>query len=81
MRTKIQRVGAQPCRPDSKALRRGGAPGRTVRGGSYDSKRQDCHHPGSRTTPVRLADLLSRVTKRNIRAEFDTGAPAGREAW
>lgn len=28
-----------------------------------------------------LKDLLSRVTKRNLHREVDTGAPMGREAW
>ncbi len=28
-----------------------------------------------------LEDLLSRVTKRNLHEEVDTGAPEGREAW
>jgi antitoxin MazE len=28
-----------------------------------------------------LEDLLSRVTKRNLHGEADTGAPVGREAW
>lgn len=28
-----------------------------------------------------LHDLLSRVTKRNLHGEVDTGAPVGREAW
>lgn len=28
-----------------------------------------------------LEDLLSRVTKRNLHDEVDTGAPKGREAW
>ncbi len=29
----------------------------------------------------RLEDLLSRVTKRNLHGEVDTGIPVGREAW
>lgn len=29
----------------------------------------------------RLRDLLSRVTKRNIHGEVDTGTPVGRETW
>lgn len=28
-----------------------------------------------------LDDLLARVTKRNIHAEIDTGAPVGKEVW
>jgi antitoxin MazE len=28
-----------------------------------------------------LHDLLSRVTKRNLHGEVDTGTPMGREAW
>ncbi len=28
-----------------------------------------------------LKDLLSRVTKRNLHREVDTGTPMGREAW
>ena len=28
-----------------------------------------------------LRDLLSRVTKRNLHGEVDTGAPVGRETW
>ncbi len=28
-----------------------------------------------------LKDLLSRVTKRNLHAEVETGTPVGREAW
>jgi antitoxin MazE len=28
-----------------------------------------------------LEDLLSRVTKRNLHGEIDTGTPVGREAW
>jgi antitoxin MazE len=31
--------------------------------------------------PKRLADLLSRVTKRNLHREVDTGSPVGREVW
>lgn len=31
--------------------------------------------------PVRLADLLSGVTKRNLHDAVDAGAPVGREAW
>lgn len=30
---------------------------------------------------IRLADLLSRITKRNLHDEVDTGARVGREAW
>lgn len=30
---------------------------------------------------IRLADLLSRVTKRNLHDAVDTGTPVGREAW
>jgi antitoxin MazE len=33
------------------------------------------------TRRKRLADLLSRVTKRNLHREVDTGAPVGREVW
>ncbi len=29
----------------------------------------------------RLEDLLSRVTKRNLHGEVDTGIPRGRETW
>ncbi len=28
-----------------------------------------------------LQDLLSRVTKRNLHREVDTGSPVGREVW
>lgn len=28
-----------------------------------------------------LDDLLSRVTKRNVHAEIDTGVPVGKEVW
>ena len=28
-----------------------------------------------------LDELLSRVTKRNLHAEIDTGAPVGKEVW
>ncbi len=31
--------------------------------------------------PKRLADLLARVTKRNLHREVDTGVPVGREIW
>ena len=31
--------------------------------------------------PPTLADLLSKVRKSNIHAEFDTGPAQGREAW
>ena len=31
--------------------------------------------------PPRLEDLLSRVRKSNLHAEFDTGPAQGREAW
>jgi antitoxin MazE len=31
--------------------------------------------------PKRLADLLSRVTKRNLHREVDTGPAVGREVW
>lgn len=34
-----------------------------------------------RKSAPRLADLLSRVTKRNIHGEIDTGGPIGRETW
>ncbi|HEV2284058.1 MAG TPA: AbrB/MazE/SpoVT family DNA-binding domain-containing protein [bacterium] len=30
---------------------------------------------------IRLADLLSGVTKRNLHDAVDTGPPVGREAW
>ena len=34
------------------------------------------------TKPVQsLEDLLSRVTKRNLHEEVETGIPLGREAW
>lgn len=36
----------------------------------------------SATKPAQsLEDLLSRVTKRNLHGEIDTGTPVGREAW
>jgi antitoxin component of MazEF toxin-antitoxin module len=31
--------------------------------------------------PIRLSDLLSGVTKRNLHDEVGTGASVGREAW
>lgn len=31
--------------------------------------------------PVRLKDLLRRVTKRNLHGEMDAGPAFGREAW
>jgi antitoxin MazE len=31
--------------------------------------------------PIRLADLLRRVTRRNLHGEVDTGPAVGREAW
>lgn len=32
-------------------------------------------------TPLRLEDLLKKVTRENIHAEIDTGASVGNEAW
>jgi antitoxin MazE len=31
--------------------------------------------------PQRLGDLLSRVTKRNMHGEVETGTPVSKEAW
>ena len=31
--------------------------------------------------PIRLDDLLRRVSKRNLHGETQTGSPVGREAW
>jgi antitoxin MazE len=31
--------------------------------------------------PVRLADLLSAITERNLHDAVNTGTPMGREAW
>lgn len=31
--------------------------------------------------PVRLKDLLRRITKKNLHPEAETGAPVGREGW
>ena len=31
--------------------------------------------------PVRLKDLLRRVTKKSLHQEVETGPPVGREAW
>src|SRR5207302_290186 len=36
--------------------------------------------PAAKPAPS-LQDLLSRVTKRNLHGEVDTGSPVGREAW
>jgi antitoxin MazE len=34
-----------------------------------------------RPRTIRLADLLRRVTRRNLHGETDTGPAVGREAW
>ena len=36
--------------------------------------------PAKKAAP-RLKDLLSRVTKRNLHGEVDTGTPVGKETW
>lgn len=35
----------------------------------------------ARPAPPRLADLLARVTRRNVHAEVKAGPPVGRELW
>jgi antitoxin MazE len=35
----------------------------------------------ARTKRYRLADLLKRISKRNLHAELDTGRSLGREDW